>query len=399
MHLPHDLQRQVIFLCLLFLPSETLLIMRPLAALYSVLNLLTDLHKRYMLSKLAPIEPANGKLALCTGGTSGICAKIADGLAARGFGLILVSSSAANVAARKAELLARHPSLEVRTFLQDLSQAGAASALYGQLSAIDGLLDRTAVLVNAAGKCIPPKLLAETPLEVLEGMVNLNVVNLASLSKLIVPHFLKAKRGRILNISSVAGEAPAGLGAAYHATKSFVSSFSLGLGYELEGTGVGVTVLAPGATDTGFAKRGGAERALVFNAPLTHQGPNAIAQAGLNGLLSGAASVPPPFTDFLSRAYVDLVIPYMPQRLTLFIATLFWKDVGKLPLVGGLLATPSQTTPQTTLSPYQTTTLAPTPSQTTPQTTPAPTPSQTTPQTTPALRRCQSTPTMSKTTP
>ena len=94
--------------------------------------------------------------------------------------------------------------------------------------------------------------------------------------------------------------------------------------------------MTPGATDTGFAELGGATRSLVFNAPLTHQGPDAIATAGLEGMLAGAASVSPPFADLLSRLYTDLIIPHMPSRVVVFIATLFWRDAFELPLVGGL---------------------------------------------------------------
>ena len=132
----------------------------------------------------------------------------------RGFGIVLVSRSASTLADRVAELEAAHPSLEVRSFVQDLGVPGAAKALYAQLEAAGDVLPRCAVLVNSAGCCIPPRLLAETPLELLENMMTLNMCSLATLTRLVLPHMLEAKRGRVLNVSSVVGEAPAGLAAA-----------------------------------------------------------------------------------------------------------------------------------------------------------------------------------------
>ena len=68
-------------------------------------------------------------------------------------------------------------------------------------------------------------------------------------------------RGGVLNVSSVEGFMPVPYQAAYAATKAFVLSLSRALNYELSGSGVRLSVLAPGATDTRIHALGGAQHA------------------------------------------------------------------------------------------------------------------------------------------
>jgi short-subunit dehydrogenase len=74
--------------------------------------------------------------------------------------------------------------------------------------------------------------------------------------------------------------------AVYYATKAYVISFSEALANELRGSGVTVTCLCPGATDTGFQGRAGIEETLLFRA-MRPMSPAAVARDGYRAMLSG----------------------------------------------------------------------------------------------------------------
>jgi short-subunit dehydrogenase len=82
--------------------------------------------------------------------------------------------------------------------------------------------------------------------------IDLNITALVALTRLWLPDMIAARRGTIINVASAAGFQAVPHMATYAATKAFVVSFSLALHYELDGTGVGVMALCPGATRTEF---------------------------------------------------------------------------------------------------------------------------------------------------
>ena len=88
-------------------------------------------------------------------------------------------------------------------------------------------------------------------------MIAVNIETPTRLCKLFLPDFIDRASGRILNVSSTAAIMPGPLQAVYYATKAYVTSWSNALWRELKGTGVTVTVLMPGAMQTGFANAGG----------------------------------------------------------------------------------------------------------------------------------------------
>ena len=96
-------------------------------------------------------------------------------------------------------------------------------------------------------------------------MIDLNVRTLVELTHLCLPGMLIRKNGRILNVGSTAGFQPGPYMATYYASKAFVNSFTEALHEELKGTGVTCTLLAPGATATGFAGAAGTEKSRLFN--------------------------------------------------------------------------------------------------------------------------------------
>lgn len=108
-------------------------------------------------------------------------------------------------------------------------------------------------LINNAGFGGQGDFVRERTMEQDINMIAVNVECTTRLCKLFLPDFIKRGSGKVLNVSSTAATMPGPLPAVYYATKAYVTSFSNALWRELQGTGVIVTALMPGAMQTGFA--------------------------------------------------------------------------------------------------------------------------------------------------
>ena len=109
---------------------------------------------------------------------------------------------------------------------------------------------------------------------------------------------LERGSGKIMNVASTAGFQPGPLMAVYYATKAYVISFSEALANELDGKGITVTCLCPGATETGFAGRAGNDQSRLFK-KLRPMEAKAVARAGYQGLLKGKTLVIPGVRNWL----------------------------------------------------------------------------------------------------
>jgi uncharacterized protein len=188
-----------------------------------------------------------GQRALVTGASSGIGEAFARELARRGADLVLVARSRDKLTALGAELN-RSCGVAADVAVADLARPSAAVDLAAELSGRDLQID---ILVNNAGFGL------FAPLDQADGaalsdMVQLNVAALVDLTRLYLPGMLDNDRGAIINVGSTAGFQPVPYMAVYGATKAFVLSFTEALWAETRGTGVRVTALCPGSTDTGF---------------------------------------------------------------------------------------------------------------------------------------------------
>ena len=136
-------------------------------------------------------------------------------------------------------------------------------------------------------------MLDEQDPEGVDQMLQLNVAALTVLTRLVLPGMRQRRWGRILNVGSVVGYQPgAPRMAVYYATKAYVLSFSRGLARELHGTGVSVTVLSPGPTETAFDDRAGATVDVRYRrAP--KMSAAVVARAGYDGILRQATEVIP----------------------------------------------------------------------------------------------------------
>ena len=107
------------------------------------------------------------------------------------------------------------------------------------------------------------------------------------LAKYIVGEMVKRQEGKILFTASIAGEMVAPREAVYAATKAFVLSFAHSLRYELRDTGVTVTALQPGPTDTNFFHRAGMDDTKVGSEGKTESQPDDVARQGIEALFAG----------------------------------------------------------------------------------------------------------------
>jgi len=227
----------------------------------------------------------NRPTALITGASGGIGYELAKLFAQDRYNLVLVARSTPKLS-KFADELQRHYGISVKPITQDLAWRQAPESLWDDLQHSGIHVD---VLVNNAGYGVRGEF-AKIPLEEDLGMMQLNMVTLTVLTKLFLNPMLERRSGKILNVASTAGFQPGPLMAVYYATKAYVISLSQALANELKGSGVTVTCLCPGATDTGFQKRAGSENSVLFK-KLHPMDPKTVALDGYRGLMEGKTLV------------------------------------------------------------------------------------------------------------
>jgi short-subunit dehydrogenase len=186
-------------------------------------------------------------VALITGASSGIGEQFAYALARETHALALTARREDRLQAVAAQARSLGAS-SVNIFPADLSQPPAPAQLYRNVAAAGLKID---LLVNNAGFGTRGRF-DHLPLAREIEQIELNVTALVELTHLFLPDLIAARRGTIINVASTAGFQAVPYMATYGATKAFVVSFSLALHHELNGTGVNVMALCPGATRTEF---------------------------------------------------------------------------------------------------------------------------------------------------
>ncbi len=186
-----------------------------------------------------------GRTALVTGASAGIGEQLARCFAAGGFDLVLVARSADKLRALAAVLQTAH-GREVHAIAADLSRPGAAEALAAKLERQGLVVD---VLVNNAGVLEQGAFCDIAPARHQE-LVALNVAGLTAMLSQFLPGMRERRWGRVLNVASIAAFQPVPSLATYAATKAYVLSLTEALSEELKGSGVTITALCPGITDT-----------------------------------------------------------------------------------------------------------------------------------------------------
>ena len=219
-------------------------------------------------------------LALVTGASSGIGFELANELATRGYDLVVAS---AGDRLTEAGTRFRSSGVEVVEVSADLATKEGVDELWQQVIALARTVD---VACLNAGVGVGG-LFAATDLDEELKMVDLNCSGTVHLAKHVVRHMLENVTGKILFTASIAGEMVAPREAVYAATKAFVLSFSHSLRYELRDTGITVTALQPGPTDTDFFHRAGMDNTDVGQNGKSESEPTDVARQGIDALMAG----------------------------------------------------------------------------------------------------------------
>jgi uncharacterized protein len=226
--------------------------------------------------------PAQRPLAAVTGASSGIGREIAFELAGRGYDLV--------IGAEDAELDAVASSIRsagagVNAVRSDLRDAAGVQAFHGAVQSDARPLEIIALNagVGQGGPFI------RTDIEDEISIIDLNITSTLRLAKLVLPGMVERGSGRVLVTSSIASEMPGSFQAVYNASKSFLQSFTEALQNELKDTGVTLTSLMPGPTETEFFTRAGMEDTKVGQSD--KDDPATVARQGVDALLAGKARV------------------------------------------------------------------------------------------------------------
>jgi short-subunit dehydrogenase len=253
------------------------------------------------------------KFAVVTGASSGIGYWLAKELAERGYDLVICSAGE-----------------RLDQASQDFTTIGVSvTAISADLSTRDGI-DKLWNAVQSSGRTVDVAcinagigvggLFAETDLDIELQMVQLNCVGVVHLAKHVVKHMLALNEGKILITSSIAGEMVAPREAVYAATKAFDLSFAHSLRYELRDTGVSVTALQPGPTDTDFFHRAGMDNTKTGSEGKHESQPQDVARQGLDALFDGkdhvyAASVKTKMEGMLANVVPGAIKGAMHEKM------------------------------------------------------------------------------------
>jgi short-subunit dehydrogenase len=214
--------------------------------------------------------------AVVTGASSGIGLELARQFADHGFDL-LVCAEDAGLAGAAARLAAA--GAQVQPVQADLSTYDGVEQLYRDIVATGRPVDAAALNagVGLGGPFLETDLLAEIKL------IDLNVTSTVQLAKRLLRDMAARDEGRVLFTSSIASTMPGSFQAVYNASKSFVQSFAEALQDELKDTGITITSLMPGPTDTNFFTRAGMGDTRVGEAK--KDDPAQVAKQGFEALM------------------------------------------------------------------------------------------------------------------
>lgn len=231
---------------------------------------------------------------LITGASGGIGHDLAMLATAGGKNLVLVAHFVEKLE-KLAETIQKNIKVEVITIGVDLSEETGVNALISEITKKQIKID---TLINNAGFGDFGDF-AKADLAKNMEMIRLNISALTQLSHFALQGMLIAGNGKIMNVASTAAFMPGPGMAVYYASKAYVLSFSEALTRELKGSGVTVTALCPGPTDTDFASSAGLGKSLMHRImpPATSL---AVAKAGYKAVMNGKAIEIPGFINKLS---------------------------------------------------------------------------------------------------
>ncbi len=221
------------------------------------------------------------KTALITGASNGIGYELAKIHAKKGDNLVLVARNKEKLDELKIELEKKF-TISVLTIKKDLSVINSTKEIYDETKKKGIKID---YLINNAG-IGDFGFHYETDWDKELQLINLNITALTHLTKLYLPDLINQKSGKIMNVASVAAFVPGPKMAVYFASKAYVLSYSEAVDHEVRKYGVTITVLCPGATQSGFFKAAemiGSKLSKNKKLPTS----KIVAKYGYNSMMSG----------------------------------------------------------------------------------------------------------------
>lgn len=250
------------------------------------------------------MDSSTRPLAVVTGASSGIGYELAKQFAQNGFDLLVTATGESiNQAAQTFEKLGA----KVETVQADLVTYDGVEALYSKIKATNRPVE--AIAINA-GVGVGGDFVRETDLQEELNLINLNVVSSVHLAKRVLKDMVERGKGRVLFTASIASLQPGPFEAVYAASKAFVHSFAEAIRNELKDTGVTVTALMPGPTDTNFFHRAGMDDTKV--GADKKDDPAEVAKQGFEALMAGkddtiAGSLKTKLQGMVSKVLPDTV--------------------------------------------------------------------------------------------
>jgi uncharacterized protein len=255
--------------------------------------------------------------AVVTGASSGIGLELARQCLEHGFDVLVCAEDEGIGAA--ATLLSRLGGI-VQSVQADLSTREGCEQLVSQIRQTNRPID--ALLLNAGVGVGGPFI--ETDLDAELSAIALNCGHTVHIAKRVVPEMVKRGQGRVLITGSVMSTSPNPYQAVYGATKAFVMSFGEALRNELEGSGVTVTVMQPGATETQFF-----ERADLMNTRVgkgRKDDPAPVAKRGFDAMMAGKDAV---LAGGLKSRLEGIANEVLPERVKASFAGKLTKPLGR----------------------------------------------------------------------
>jgi short-subunit dehydrogenase len=243
----------------------------------------------------------SSRLALVTGASSGIGEALAEGLARRGYDLLLVSENTTELRRVRKRLAGAYP-VEVRTKVQDLARPDAAEALFSHCGKQAWEVE---VLVNSAGDYLVAQRELEEPAAV-ASTVTLHVLTPTRLCMLFGRDMIRRGRGFILNISSISALFPDPASMTYGPAKAYLHHFSTVLHCDWKSLGVNVTCVLPGGVRTNLFQESGVYVPRFVRRHLLS--PEECAAISLRALFRGRRQVIPGTSGKLQALLFRLIV-------------------------------------------------------------------------------------------
>ncbi len=218
------------------------------------------------------------KYAVVTGASTGIGYELADQFAQHGFDVLVVADGEgiADAAQRLSER-----GTQIESFRADLARYEGVERLHGRIQSagrpVDAIAMNAGVGVHGA--------FDESDLDAQLNLIQLNVTSPVHLTHRVLKNMVARGEGRILFTSSIAATLPGPFEATYNASKAFLKSFAEAIRNEVKDTGVTITTLMPGATETNFFRRAGLEDTKLGASE--KDDPADVAREGFEALMAG----------------------------------------------------------------------------------------------------------------